>query len=160
MILDREGIALRRARDDDRRPDLFDRVEAALFFAVWTQDAVRGRVAHGIYPASLVRADNVLVHERPDEAAGGSLAGHHDLPVVLKARAGTAVVKTVKKFRGEERLVAGSPPHDIVIRRVMFGINAAEGLPRMQHVALLWIPFGEFAVQRGVPPALVAVVPK
>jgi len=42
----------------------------------------------------------------------------------------------------------------------MFGVDAVEHLPRMEHGAILRIVEGELAVELAVPAALVAVVPE
>ena len=167
------------ARDLDRIPDLFDRVETALAFAIRADDAVGCLIARHINLAG-VGAFDAFVHERPDETAGARGMAHHHAPVIVQARARAAVVEAVQKFRGHinlaarqicvqqfglqllvilHRLAARSDLR-LVVSEIMRRVHAAEDRPRMQHATLLRVEFGEKMVEVRVPAAFITVVPK
>src|ERR1041384_1226964 len=72
------------AFDDDRRPELLDRIKASFLLTIRPQDAVRSLIAFGTEPAALIGALDRFIHQRPDDPPCRDFALAQHIPVILK----------------------------------------------------------------------------
>src|SRR5436305_11666069 len=82
------------ACDLHRRPDFPYGIKAAFALTIRTDNTVRCLVARDNYFAG-VRTFDTIVSQRPYESAAQVLAGAHEFPVVLHARARATVKKAM-----------------------------------------------------------------